>query len=497
MWLLAMFGYIGCACIQNANILIWVEKMESFKFNGLWWLPDNPTERIAGILEFDSSNGARLELIGAFEDVKDFGQVFEWDIILGITTTGKKITLFKCLTTSTKMSIPGIITSSYSASFVFVGVHFSSEQDILFDYLDVNYQYGEEWAWLPGFDVKFESDSEISLKQYAVEYNFPQTIRVHLYDGTEISIQSRLTTSVNMVKNVDLKQKIIFNIKPPIPLGLDACVNGLCYKLQCFLSLAIGEPIYPIIIQARYHSALKEQKDKPYNNEVSIYFKMGREIKDSNNIHPRAMIFSLNDIRENLENYLNNWFKRAEDIRPLYDLFFAVMFNHGGFLESEFLTLTQAIESYHRRTMDGSYLSDSEFKQLYSHFVRCIPEDLEKDFKETLKDKFRYMNEFSLRRRLKELLNRYKDFIELIIAEPQKFINDIVNTRNYLTHYDKKLEEKALKDEKLFQLVEQIKVLIQILLFSELGFSSDFIKDILSSRQQYQYVREIKSRIVR
>lgn len=37
--------------------------LEAFEFRGLWWLPEQPKERVAGVLTF-SQDEASLELIG-------------------------------------------------------------------------------------------------------------------------------------------------------------------------------------------------------------------------------------------------------------------------------------------------------------------------------------------------------------------------------------------------------------------------------------------------
>lgn len=463
--------------------------MESFKFNGLWWLPNNPDERVAGVLEFDTTKGAKLELIGALEELREFGNVYNHEIILGLSITGKEVTLYKCLMDSTNLNLPGIMTSSYTASYLFIGKHFTSEDELVFDYFDVSYQYAEEWARITGFKVKVENDEKNSMKQYTIDYNFPETIRACLDDGTELLIESKFSSNVNMIKQVDLSQRLIFNFKPPSPLGLNNFINGYFYNFECFLSLAVGKPIYPVMIQAHYNGQIEE----PSKNDISIFLRLGREIKQLEQIHLFDMNFTLNDLRENINLYLNNWFGKAENIKPVYDLFFATIYNSEAFLESQFLTLTQAIESYHRRMVSGSYIDNKRFDELYLHFLSNIPEELEIDFKESIKDKLRYLNEFSLRKRLKQLFLKFGELFELIIGNQKVFINEVVDTRNYLTHYDKQLESKALREDQLFQCLEQLKALLQTIFLYEIGFSNNFIKTVLTTNRQYQYVRNIKN----
>ena len=45
--------------------------MEAFKYNGIWWLPDNPGKRISGILTFHPEDGIFLNLIGSLKGIKE------------------------------------------------------------------------------------------------------------------------------------------------------------------------------------------------------------------------------------------------------------------------------------------------------------------------------------------------------------------------------------------------------------------------------------------
>lgn len=38
------------------------------EFEGFWWLPDKPDEKVPGILRYEPGSGLSLSLIGGFED---------------------------------------------------------------------------------------------------------------------------------------------------------------------------------------------------------------------------------------------------------------------------------------------------------------------------------------------------------------------------------------------------------------------------------------------
>lgn len=51
------------------------------------------------------------------------------------------------------------------------------------------------------------------------------------------------------------------------------------------------------------------------------------------------------------------------------------------------------------------------------------------------------------------------------------FVCDVVTTRNYLTHYDEKLKDKARTDVgELYKITQNLKNLIELCFFYRIGF---------------------------
>ena len=73
--------------------------MDKFEYEGIWWLPDEPEKQVSGTLRFTPNEGAILDLIGSFKDIKEINK-----IILGISSNGKNITLHKCFETKSNVS---------------------------------------------------------------------------------------------------------------------------------------------------------------------------------------------------------------------------------------------------------------------------------------------------------------------------------------------------------------------------------------------------------
>lgn len=104
------------------------------EYKGRWWLPEKPEEQISGEIKFNVNEGTTLELDGAFEDyfIKTSYQI---NIVLGRLTDGRRVTLYKCIITSLKIST--YKTSKLHAKYFFEGFHFEKPEDLIFNEFDI------------------------------------------------------------------------------------------------------------------------------------------------------------------------------------------------------------------------------------------------------------------------------------------------------------------------------------------------------------------------
>jgi hypothetical protein len=120
--------------------------------------------------------------------------------------------------------------------------------------------------------------------------------------------------------------------------------------------------------------------------------------------------------------------------------------------------------------------------------VEAIPGEIENNFKDSLKGKMKYLHEYSLRKRLKKITDDLDDVIGILIKNKAIFIDEVENTRNFLTHYDKSLEGKHKAGNELYMLTEKMKFLLEMCFLVEMGMSMDKIKALAKRNQRYQYL---------
>jgi hypothetical protein len=134
---------------------------------------------------------------------------------------------------------------------------------------------------------------------------------------------------------------------------------------------------------------------------------------------------------------VEHWFAAFPRFAPVFDLMTSLTYAEPRFADAQFLILTQAAESLHRRMMPGLYVQPSEYDAIRTAVVKSIPETVSDSHRQSLRSRIQFGNEYSFRQRLRELVNGVADdrLRALIASDPAKFIGDVVDTRNYLVHY--------------------------------------------------------------
>src|SRR4051812_44709968 len=94
--------------------------------DGLWWLPDNPENRVPGTLKWRRSGAAELTLLGALANEHPFSQGAEQGLIHGSLANcplGNIVSLFDCSPFSLSVSFPGLQRRGYLVDRMVFGDH--------------------------------------------------------------------------------------------------------------------------------------------------------------------------------------------------------------------------------------------------------------------------------------------------------------------------------------------------------------------------------------
>ena len=444
---------------------------EAFELKGFWWLPASPDEQISGVVKFDPDKGITLESIEGFE-VQEL-EIGAIDVILGALQNGDEVSLHKCIVLEQVFS-SSIRCTRISARYLIIGAHFPQCEDLNFKTVTVRYHNLDVWA--RGFcslNMKLDNDNEMK-KQVTIKTKRLEPLKAQINEEFELSLD--IDTSLNHqllpYEEITAKLQHFLSLEATQETNWKSFQKILA-RIQDFISFAMNEPTFPTEVKGISEVISEESEGRIYHRSVSLYYSSIRPERIQR-IQTSNMRFSLIQIEQQFESIIKKWFEKAE-LLPIYLLYFGNIYSPITYLNLQFLSLVQAVEAYHRRVKGTTDLSPEKHQERYDAILEAVPEE----YREWVKQRLQHSNEVNLRRRLNLLVEEHSDILVKHIGK-RKFVSDVVNTRNYFTHYDEELKNKAITEPKqLYVLCEKLKTLIEVCFLAELELSQEQIKRMM------------------
>jgi hypothetical protein len=244
-------------------------------------------------------------------------------------------------------------------------------------------------------------------------------------------------------------------------------------SLANLLSLLIDEPVQPTNIRLTI-------QNEPTGADVFANYAIPPRAAQPKKKADFEMLIPFDDLQQaNMaEALFINWFKNEQVLRPIYDLLLSTVYSPGRYVQSTFLSLAQALESFHRKVYEGKYLSEEEYASIRKALVDAIPAGTDKKLSDKLKTMLQYGNELSLKTRLEKLFEGIRrDHLDNLSGsdDPRRFIRLLVDIRNYLTHYDGKKPSILENTVEMYNLNRRMTALLMLLIFKYLGLPEDFV----------------------
>jgi hypothetical protein len=159
-------------------------------------------------------------------------------------------------------------------------------------------------------------------------------------------------------------------------------------------------------------------------------------------------------------------------------LLLGTIYSPGQYVQSTFLSLAQALESFHRRVYQGQFLPNEEYSSIKNALIEAIPAGIDAKLITKLKTMLQYGNELSLKSRLEYLFQGIReDHFDNLSGNksPREFIRLLVDLRNYLTHYAGKRPPILESTVEMYNLNRRLAALSTLLIFKYLGLPEDFV----------------------
>jgi hypothetical protein len=454
--------------------------MENLNSPGFWWLPSNPDDKVPGILTFSNSDGISLSLMGYFEDITDTGSSNHnnYPVILGVTQK-KWVTLYEGV--FSHMSFPGYISQEYRVEKAFIGAHFTNSEEMRFHKIIVEYSYLFDWAGLFSIQQTQHSDQQNSY-EYQLTYARHEKISATTTQAI-VSVVPTFAKEGSLLQTKISQSAIQIEVQEELTFQDWHC--RFIYPLQNLLSLATGRPnsLTNVCVYVRGGTSATLNDDVQELPIEVIFSKHYYEAERGKLLLPEDMLFTLKDIESNFSGVLENWLKLSSDLDSVLDLFFSVQYSPRMYEENKFLNITQALESYHRRRVSNQDITEEEHNNRLEAILAQTPEE----HRNWLKGKLNYSNEPSFRTRIKELIETANEVISPLVGNKKLFKQKVYESRNYYTHYDLSLKERAASNTELYWLTQTLSFLIKACFLRELGFTPERSTELICRTHRYKF----------
>ena len=453
---------------------------EGIKRFGSFWSPLLPDQEMHGMLSISDGGKIELEANGPLMIPSN-----NFRRIIGRVEKHGDVTLDGCYETRTEHDFKGGISKkSFHVGTVLSGFAYEDGEIPLFNDLSFSVEGLDEWVGLNGMRVDLERNDRAA----TIVYQQPEDVLLALENGMQLLITFRSSFPWGFPKTSDQ------SISPRAPFKSEATICQKTYlklisqdarELQDFTTVAqkittllcfATDQIVSVDKMWATSKTLRRDIGKGQTAKVpiGIYFRSRPFSKEEPMITRSDFLFGFNEVSNNAEAIIKKWIKAYDQISPTFNLYFSAQMASQQYLEDRFLSLVQGLETYHRRTSDDTYMDVVEFVELSENLINQCPEER----RDWLRGKMEHANELNLRRRIKKLIEPFK----VIIGNAQrreKLVARIVDSRNYLTHYNECLESRAVVGADLAPLCKKMEALFQLHFLQLIGFSEGELHSIV------------------
>lgn len=434
-------------------------------FKGYWWLPDNPNDKVAGILTYTPGDRILLELIGCFKD--DNGHIKgifddrsnEIPLIYGIDSNAKKISLIDCRKNRSSYNFSSEFPiMCYSTRMVIYDKHIKRIDEICDYTACIRFPELSHWAPPRAIEQVLYYDSEGKEINHSA-LNFPnldsgkRTISfIPCKNGVQLFIKKAFSyNSGNLMLSPDIEQYSYVEItKPKKGMSIQEIFHEI-HKFRQFLSLATKR-------QVRYQSIYLHDPNIKQNCEnFPIYILIEqRPAINPPKIDRNRFLFRYEDVSSKLSDILVKWMSDSDNLQPIKNHLVDSIVYKPIVGSVDFLQVVQAIEGVWWRFKEDAYRSSLGLPKEKNTPLRTI---------------------------LTEIISSLSS-IPTIKKSPID-IEAVIDSRHYYSHFmDKKERPKTLDGLELYEQTTKLRLVLLSLVFEIIGFTHHEIEVILSQQDR-------------
>ncbi|WP_353199482.1 HEPN domain-containing protein [Sandarakinorhabdus sp.] len=443
------------------------------EYIGVWWLPSDPTKTVGGVLSFDPVIGYSLQLIGSFNSSSINGNV---GTIFGLTKESKLFSLFNCMINGLNIGFPGFSSTNFFVGSTLFGDHIEGLDSKFIDRCSL--------------DI-FNSSKVFGVAQIPADYHdnqlnisLPAMDEISLYelDDLKFAISRYFDYKSNLNTSVQINSLSYLTIKYAKPVSLNQIINdSTSLREMCCICAANFLPIKSIQCVRNPDGDVSKRRASRY------YFRSILDDFQKSESDKATAVISLNEICLLNSNAIGDWISTRERFASVMSLYFSLNSTGKKFLEDRFLSTVQALEVFSRR-LNNISIDKAYYKSQRKLFQDSFPSNGDPLIAEKLRGALAYAHEPSLASRLIQIFSEIEDDIEFMkFTNNKKFLRSIVDTRNYLTHYDKNDKSEILKGDDLFYTTRCLLALLNAIILREIGLPLNNSLELMNKNEHYGF----------
>lgn len=406
---------------------------------GFFWKAGHEDHQVSGTLKIEDGGESELEIIGNLTANTGIDHIFSSELESNFLIYGKidkdnYTTLYNCHYKKRTHSLTsGIITSTIKSRKTLLGVA-SDEEAPKITYKSVYFELEDisPWIDISGFKLVLPHNQ----KRFLIDFTLPEEIEANLHGIGSFKIEFNANYPANFKTEVTTRQTTAFKIYPKSPIKIEDSIE-IIGKIQHFLMLATQHTLTLKNTKAILFTGEEYSDQEVPRTIVQWYYESSPFQEASKQKSKEDALFTISEITSTLESRLNIWLQIYEKCQTPIRLYFSAITGDHKYSESLYLSLSQSAESYQRITSGNKNLT---FKQ-----------------------------------RLNELTT---PFIHLCKFNIDLFLETATFTRNYFTHYNEEIKDKAATGLDLYILNKRLKDLITLSLLRDVGFTDEEIENI-------------------
>ncbi|MGY0389537.1 ApeA N-terminal domain 1-containing protein [Nocardioides sp. WG-D5] len=467
---------------------------EPGEWAGVWWVPGDPDDQVAGVLRYEPERGLELSLIGTFEDrimsspspgVVDIHEGYQtWDVIHGVAEQ-REITLLGCAPRSTTRTIFARVKSpdkqTVAATAALIGAQVAGDDDMAFSEVEVSIEDLGLWASSSVFEEGFIGTSGGKLDGTGRISAGPVEVQSVVVDGTEFRLEHRHTLpffdrrkgwTVGRMRNTAL-----IRVVPSEPLSLNAAMTS-ARLMQDLIAVATHRAAGVIWLRLKVAEAEGEVRgDRPaptrYADVLHSPSALGKP--ETKALDVDRTFFTCESL--SFEEVIPRWCDAHGRLQAATNMILGLRYAPARYVENNLLTAVGAAEVLHRGLrIDEKPFPRGEFKAMREAMLGQVPEEHRDRFKKAIR------NDPTLRDRLYALAARPdQGAIAQLMPDVDRWAGRTTSARNDLAHEGTTPDHSI---EELHVVVEVTTAVVILNVLHELGLPPERQREIVREHPQ-------------